>query len=89
MSGLADIGAGLNLVNLEYHQSVSERYPNLVLQFVYLKDMEGVDPFNISGVDVGKESEQRKGEVDVTAVITYKTPFVVKGKPVTVSLALG
>ena len=27
--------------------------------------------------------------VDVTAVITYKTPFVLNGKPVTVSLALG
>ena len=52
-------------------------------------DMEGVDPFNISGVDVGKESEQRKGEVDVTAVISTKTHFVVIGKTVTVSLALG
>ena len=46
-------------------------------------------PFNISGVDGGKESEQRNGWVDVTIVITYKTSFAVNGKLVTVSLALG
>ena len=54
MSGLANIGAGLNLGNLEYHQSVVERHSNLVLKFVYLRDLEDVDPFNISGVDGGK-----------------------------------
>ena len=68
MYGLANTGAGLNLVNLEYHQSVSERHSNLVLKFAYLKDLDG--SFNISGVDIGKESEQGKGEVSVTAVIT-------------------
>ena len=46
-------------------------------------------PFNISGVDAGKESEQVKGGVDITVVITYKNPFVVNGKLVTVSIALG
>ena len=54
MSGLADTGAGLNLVNIEYHQSFVERHPNLVLKFSYLKDMEDVDPLNISGVYGGK-----------------------------------
>ena len=54
MYGLDNTGAGYNLVNLEYHQSVAERHPNLVLKFVYLKDMEDVDPFNISGVYGGK-----------------------------------
>ena len=58
MYGLANKGAGLNLVNLEYQQSVAERHPNLVLKFSYLKDLEDVDPFNISGLDGGKESEQ-------------------------------
>ena len=88
-SGLADTGAGLNLVNLEYHQSVAERHTNLVSKFAYLKDLEDMDPFNISGVDGGKEGEQGNGGVDVTVVITYKTYFVVNGKPKTVSLALG
>ena len=75
--------------NIEYHQSVSERQPSFVLTFAYLKDLEDVDPLNISVVDGGKEGEQGNGGVYVTTVITYKTPFVVNGKPVTVSLALG
>ena len=54
MSGLDDTGAGLNLVKIEYHQSVAESHPNLMLKFAHLKDMEDVDPLNISGVDRGK-----------------------------------
>ena len=56
MSGLDDTRYGLNLVNIEYHQSVAERHPNLVFKFAYLKDLDDVDSFNISGVDKGKES---------------------------------
>ena len=68
MYGLANIGAGLDLVNIEYYQSVAEQHPKLVLKFTYLKGMDCVDPFNISGIDGGKESEQRKGGVDVNGV---------------------
>ena len=70
MSVLSDIGAWLNLVNLDYHQSVSERHPNLVLKFAYLKDLEDVGPLNISGVEGGKEIEEGKEGVDTTAVIS-------------------
>ena len=56
MFGLDDIGAGLNLGNIYYHQSVSERHSNLALKISYLKDMDDVDSFNISGVDRVKES---------------------------------
>ena len=70
MSGLADIGDGLNLRNMEYHQSAAERNPNLVLTFAYLKDLDDVDLFNISGIYGVKESEQGKGGVYVTVVIT-------------------
>ena len=54
MYGLVDIRAVLNLVNLDYHQSVEECHPNLVLKFTYMKDLYGLYPFNISGVDGGK-----------------------------------
>ena len=54
MFGLTNIGVGLDLVNLDYHQAVAERHPNLVLKFSYLKDLKDVDPFNIIGVDGGK-----------------------------------
>ena len=60
-----------------------------MLKFVYLKDLDDVDPFNISGLYGGKESEQGKRGVDVTAVTIYKTTFVVNRKLTTVSLALG
>ena len=50
--------------------------------------MDNVDPFIISGVDRVKENEKRKGLVDATAEITYKTNFVVNLQPETVSLAL-
>ena len=89
MYGLADTGAGSNLGNIEYHQSVSERHPNLVFKFAYLKDLEDVYSFNIIGVDGVRGGEQEKGGLEVTILITYKTTFVLNEKPVTVSLALG
>ena len=61
MSVLADTGSRLNLGNIEYHRSVSYHQPNLVLKFEYLKNLDDVDPLNISGVDGGKESEQGRG----------------------------
>ena len=54
MFGLDDTGAGFNLENMDYHHLVAERHPNLVLKFVYLKDLENVIPFNIIVVDGGK-----------------------------------
>ena len=33
---------------MDYHQSVAERQPNLVLKLAYLKDMDNLDPLDIS-----------------------------------------
>ena len=55
MFGLSYTEAGLNEVNLDYYKSVAERHPNLVVKFPHLKDLDDVDTFNISGVDIGKE----------------------------------
>ena len=54
MSVLDDPGSRLNLGNIEYHRSVAYHHPNLVLKFEYLKNLDDVDPLNISGVDGGK-----------------------------------
>ena len=54
MFGLYDTSAGLDLGSMYYHQSVSERQPNLIFIFAYLKDLDYVYLFNISGVDGGK-----------------------------------
>ena len=61
----------------------------MVLKFAHLKDLGGVDPFNIRRVGGGKENEKGKGGVYFTAVITLETPFAVNRKPVIVSFALG
>ena len=60
-----------------------------MLKFAYLKGLEDVDPFNISGVHGLKEGEQGRGWVYVTVVITLNKSFIVNRKLVTVSLALG
>ena len=46
-----------------------------MLKFAYLKDLDDEDPFNISGVNRRRESEQGKGGVEVTTVIKYKNLF--------------
>ena len=46
MSGLANTVAWLNLGNLDYHQSVAEHHPNLVLKFAYMKDLYDADPLS-------------------------------------------
>ena len=58
MFGLDDTGAGLDLGNLDYHQSVAYGHSNYVLKFAYLKDMDDVDLFNISGLYGGSLFEQ-------------------------------
>ena len=89
MFGLADTGDGLNLENMDYHQSVAERQPNLVLKLAYLKDMDNLDPLDISWVYGGKENVQGKIGVYVTSVITYKNKFMVNLQPVKLSLVQG
>ena len=82
-------GSGSNWGNIDYHQSVADIHPNLVLKFDYMKDMENMDTFNIGWVDKRKESKQGKRGIHVTIVITLKKNFVVNAQPVTVFLALG
>ena len=73
---------------MDYHQSVSECHPNLVINFSCLKNIDNVDSFNISGINGGGEvnREERRGR---RHCINYLKKIVVNGQPVTVSLALG
>ena len=58
MYGLADKGAGSNLINIEYQQSVAERQSTLVLKFAYVKDLNHMYPFNVSKVEFPKGGTQ-------------------------------
>ena len=83
---LVDTGAGLNVGRLSYHQSIYERFPHLVHEFAFLKDCDGVEPFGLGGVVKGDNDQSAK---DIEAIITYKTPYVINGREVRVSLGLG
>ena len=61
MFGLSNTGDRLNMGNMDYHQSFAERHPNLVLKFLYLKNLDVVAPFNISGGYGLKESKKGRG----------------------------
>jgi hypothetical protein len=79
---MVDTCAGLNLGRLPYHGSIYETSPHLVDSFIYLKDVDYLDEFDIGGAD------ERGNPTRVTAVITYKTPFRVSGQQVLLSFGL-
>lgn len=54
--------------------------------FSYLKDCDGLSPFGLGGVVNGENEESSD---DIEASITYKTPFVVNGREVLITLGLG
>ena len=82
MEMMVDSCAGLGLGNLKYHLSIYERFPHLVAQFAYIKDVENMESFGVGGVDIEGEG------VSVEALISYHTPVRLNGAPVVVSLAL-
>jgi hypothetical protein len=49
---MVDSGAGLNLGRLQYHQSIAKRFPELVDQFVLLKD-SSMQEFGLGQVGEG------------------------------------
>ena len=84
--GLVDTGAGLNISRLSYHQSIAEHHPKLVVQFVFFKDVPGLDPLQISGIGINKKDSTA---LECMAMITYKTPYMHAGCPIVVLLGLG
>ena len=78
---MVDSGAGLSLGRLQYHRSIFEKCPELVAQFVYLKDADNMNEFGLGQIGEGDGPK-------VTAVIAYKTPFMINAQPVTVSIGL-
>ena len=79
---MCDTGAGLNIGNLQYHESCYKAAPSLVESYFTFTD-EGFEPITIGGVD-GKS----QGGLNLTAIITYYLPFEVNGRPCTLSIGL-
>ena len=54
LSVMVDSCTGLNLGKLSHHESIYEQHPDLVSQFVYIKDGDNVEEFSISCVAEGE-----------------------------------
>jgi hypothetical protein len=80
---LLDTGASLNVGRTEYHEAIAKSRPEIVEFFGYLKDLADTTPFTIGGINGDGPT------TDIDAVISYKTPYVVNGVPVRLTLALG
>lgn len=77
--------ASLNILNLgkrSYHENIYKKYPKLVLQYAALADLQGSSSFGIGGFGGSTAAS-------ITHIITYCTPWTVKGKPFTITFALG
>ena len=79
---MVDSGSGLNLGSLSYHRSIADKCPQVVEEFTNLTEAENLNEFDIGGVDT------RANSTKITAVVTYKTPYRVNGRPVHVSFGL-
>ena len=87
LSGIVDTGGGLNIRDLNYHESVEQIHSHLYVNFEILKYLPYVKPFNILGVDENKYYTSSIGGVYLTSVNTYGTSFVVNGQQVEFSIA--
>jgi len=81
VNAMCDTCAGVSMGRLQYHKSVYEHHPNIVYRFNYMKDIVNLEDFNIGGVAVDSFTS-------VVAVIIYKTPFVINGRPMNLIMGL-
>ena len=51
---LVDTGAGLNTGHLSYHLDIARKYPHLVKQLTYIKDIKGAKPIPLGSVNSNK-----------------------------------
>jgi hypothetical protein len=66
---MCDTGAGLNIGNKPYHESVRTNAPALVQQYIDFLE-EGLDPIVVGSVDA--DSQDR---LEITAIVTYFMPY--------------
>jgi hypothetical protein len=79
--GILDTGAGATLGYLPYHQEVSRRFPQVVMEYTSLKTKDYYEE-HIGGVD-GNGSA-----VTVSAAIRYALPYTVQGHRAQLVIAL-
>ena len=83
LEGGVDTMCGASIGNLDYHRLVYERNPEMVVQFEALADLSDQQGFGIGGIDGNADGAK------VTHIITYRTPYMVNGAQLFISLGLG
>ena len=76
-----DSGAGLNVGRRSYHEGIRQNYPHLISHYIDL-EANNFDTPSIGGVDGNAYGTA------VTALLTYRTPFLVHGQPVELAFGL-
>ena len=89
LHNLFDTGAALNTGLLSYHQSLKKIRPELIDSYEEFNGTNPFDPIKLCGAlkDTSEYSTATHGIL--SAVIRYKTPFVVNGRAITIAYALG
>ena len=80
---LIDTGASLNVGRTSYHDSIAKTRPDIVHYYGPITDAPGFNPLTIGSVNGDSPS------TPLDAIITYKTPYVLNGRPVHLTFALG
>ena len=83
-------GATMNSGSRAYHLWIISRYPELISEFIPCGDCTGYDVVQIlASLDLDS-SHQSLDHGKVTAVIRYKTPYLInKRDPLFISIVLG
>jgi len=78
---MADAGAGINLGWFDHHEEQAKRHPHLMEDFTVFKGthFDKLEVGGVGGEDYG---------TDVMATITYKIPYIVKGRHATIIIGL-
>ena len=86
---LFDTGAALNTGQLSYHMALKKMRPDLIASYEEFNGTNPFEPIKLCGAiqDPSTYSTERHGIL--SAVIRYKTPFVINGRAITLDFALG
>jgi hypothetical protein len=78
LTGLLDTGGCCNMGWLKHHNTIAEKFPQLIQEFVYLEDQQHKQ-INVRGLKDG---------VTITHMIRYAIPFTEKGEQLYLTLGL-
>ena len=86
---LFDTGAALNTGQLVYHQALKNKRPDVIDSYEEFNGTNPFDPIKLCGAISDPSTYDTEKQGILSAVIRYKTPFIVDGHAYTIAFALG